>query len=284
MTPSSRRDFLRFLSGSALAVAGVRWSQAETPAAYVKLTPELTEGPYYIDLERIRRDITEDKPGVPLRLKFRVVQAGSTLPVPGAAVDVWHCDAQGVYSGFNAHLPPPGRHGMPPGGPGGPPPMDDADALFGMPEGPPGGPGGFDPGHAHKPDNSLTFLRGVQITGADGATEIDTIYPGWYMGRTTHIHVRVHVGGRVADGRYQGGHISHTGQVFLPESVTGQVYRLPAYVKKEAGRQAQSDDGIFLQGGSVVTSLTALDPRQIEKGFIAEPLLVIDPAATPQRI
>ena len=284
----TRRHLLRLLvSGSALALIGRR--AASAPAAIsttplpvgkeMPLTPELTEGPYYIDLERIRRDITEGKPGVPLRLKIRVVQAGTGAPLAGAAVDLWHCDAQGVYSGFSSHSFPPGGH--PPGGPGGafgpghPPPFLMAkDGKFPPP---PGGPHG--PGHPHKPDNNLTFLRGVQITDADGVAEIDTIYPGWYMGRTTHIHVRVHLGGRMADGRYQGGHITHTGQIFLPEETTSQVYRLPAYVKKETGRMPLEDDGIFREGGGQVTPLTSFNA-----GYLGEPLLVIDPAATPARV
>jgi hypothetical protein len=66
------------------------------------LTPELTEGPYYIDGEKLRRDITEGKPGTPLRLRLTVVDAASCKPIKGAAVDVWHADASGVYSGFGA--------------------------------------------------------------------------------------------------------------------------------------------------------------------------------------
>lgn len=66
------------------------------------LTPELTEGPYYIDGEKVRRDITEGKPGAPLRLRLTVVDAATCKPIKGAAVDVWHADAGGVYSGFGA--------------------------------------------------------------------------------------------------------------------------------------------------------------------------------------
>jgi hypothetical protein len=63
------------------------------------LTPELTEGPYYVAGERVRRDITEGKPGTPLLLNLTVVNASTCKPVKNAAVDIWHCDALGVYSG-----------------------------------------------------------------------------------------------------------------------------------------------------------------------------------------
>lgn len=59
----------------------------------------MTEGPYYVPNERVRRDITEGKPGTPLRLRLSVVDASSCKAIRGAAVDIWHADAGGVYSG-----------------------------------------------------------------------------------------------------------------------------------------------------------------------------------------
>jgi protocatechuate 3,4-dioxygenase beta subunit len=63
------------------------------------LTPELTEGPYYLDLDLMRRDITEGRPGLAYDLAVKVVDAESCEPIEDAIVDVWHCDAEGVYSG-----------------------------------------------------------------------------------------------------------------------------------------------------------------------------------------
>jgi protocatechuate 3,4-dioxygenase beta subunit len=63
------------------------------------LTPETTEGPYYLDLDRVRSDITEGRPGTPLDLAITVVDADVCEPIKDAAVDVWHCDAGGTYSG-----------------------------------------------------------------------------------------------------------------------------------------------------------------------------------------
>src|SRR5690348_4153261 len=66
------------------------------------LTPELTEGPYYLPGEKVRHNITDGHPGTPLALRLTVVDASTCKPVKGAAVDIWHADASGVYSGFGA--------------------------------------------------------------------------------------------------------------------------------------------------------------------------------------
>ncbi len=71
---------------------------AATAARSCKLTPEVTEGPFYVALDRIRKDITEGRPGVPLTLKIRVIDIKKCAPIHGAAVDIWHCDAGGLYS------------------------------------------------------------------------------------------------------------------------------------------------------------------------------------------
>jgi protocatechuate 3,4-dioxygenase beta subunit len=63
------------------------------------LTPEQEEGPFYVDLAQVRRDIVEDRPGVPLALAVTVVDSNTCEPIRDAAVDIWHCDALGVYSG-----------------------------------------------------------------------------------------------------------------------------------------------------------------------------------------
>jgi protocatechuate 3,4-dioxygenase beta subunit len=133
-------------------------------AAACVLTPEVTSGPYYIANHLIRRNITENQPGLPLVLHLKVQHATTCKPIQGANVEIWHANALGVYSGYGS--------GSSPGG---------------------GGGGG---GHA-TPTNKLTFLRGHQISDAGGEVIFDTIYPGWYRGRAPHIHIKVHVGGSV---------------------------------------------------------------------------------------
>lgn len=64
-----------------------------------RLLPEQTAGPFPLDDQFDRRDITEGVAGRPMRLGLRVVDEGCE-PVPGAAVEIWHCDASGDYSAF----------------------------------------------------------------------------------------------------------------------------------------------------------------------------------------
>jgi protocatechuate 3,4-dioxygenase beta subunit len=85
-------------SGAAAATTAAAGGTSTTAPSCV-LMPELTEGPYYLDLDLVRSDITEGRPGLPLDLRVDVVDAGSCEPIEGAAVDVWHCDAGGAYSG-----------------------------------------------------------------------------------------------------------------------------------------------------------------------------------------
>ena len=105
-TKITRRTSLLTLGGLAAAALGWKPDTAGAgPAAVASgavscvLTPELTEGPYYIANERVRRDITEGLPGTPLDLHLTVVDASTCKPVKGAAVDIWHASALGVYSG-----------------------------------------------------------------------------------------------------------------------------------------------------------------------------------------
>jgi protocatechuate 3,4-dioxygenase beta subunit len=89
-------------AGSAETATTTAQTATETTAAAAPdcvLMPELTEGPYYLDLDLIRSDITEGRHGVPLDLRVNVVDADACEPIEGAAVDLWHCDAEGVYSG-----------------------------------------------------------------------------------------------------------------------------------------------------------------------------------------
>jgi protocatechuate 3,4-dioxygenase beta subunit len=200
----TRRGTLLRLGGLAGAVlAGGAWKARETedaagagPAGVASgavscvLAPEQTEGPYYVPGERVRRNITEGRPGSPLTLHLTVVDASTCRPIKGAAVDIWHCDAGGVYSGFGQ-------------------------------------------------GSGRAFLRGVQRTNAKGVATFQTIYPGWYPGRTVHIHVKVHVGGSVV----------HTGQLYFRDAQTDAVYRKQPYRKRPRRTTRNASDAIFRNGG-----------------------------------
>lgn len=89
-------------SGTAAPPAGSPGTAPPSGTADCVLTPEGTEGPFYVDLGLVRRDISEGRPGVPVTLRLTVVDADSCEPLTGAEVDVWHADATGVYSGVSA--------------------------------------------------------------------------------------------------------------------------------------------------------------------------------------
>src|SRR5271154_2808781 len=113
MAQTNRLTRRGFLAGGAAVLTGSR-VLADLSCT---LTPEEEEGPYYIDDEKLRADITEGRPGVPLKVRIAIVDSRSCAPLENAALDIWHCDALGVYSGFTT-----GNHEGWGGPPPGPPP------------------------------------------------------------------------------------------------------------------------------------------------------------------
>ncbi|MBR0691063.1 intradiol ring-cleavage dioxygenase [Bradyrhizobium manausense] len=188
MSTSTRRGFLGFVSASAAGLLPARAKAASVAAdagPACILTPQAEEGPFYSDPELVRSDIAEGRPGVPLTLRLRVIEAGACTAIHDARVDIWHCDAKGLYSAF---------------------------------------PGQSD---AHNVDaTGKTFLRGTQMTDGAGWATFNTIYPGWYDGRTTHIHFKVFLGDRTV----------LTGQTFLPDALNEFIY---ANVPDYGGRARQ---------------------------------------------
>ncbi len=190
---------------SSLAVpASSEVNSATLPACVV--SPEQTEGPYFVDEKLNRSDIRSDpadgsmKDGVPLQLTLQVSQIGSTgcTPLAGAIVDVWHCDALGVYS-------------------------DVTDRSFST--------------------VGKKFLRGYQVSNANGTVQFTTIYPGWYQGRTVHIHFKVRTDA-TSEQRYE-----FTSQLYFDDLITDQVHSQTPYASKGQHTQKNADDGIFQGGG-----------------------------------
>jgi protocatechuate 3,4-dioxygenase beta subunit len=183
-------------------------SRSFSPAVSCLLTPDQTEGPYYIAREKVRSNIVENRHGTPLKLRLTVVDAATCQAIKGAAVDIWHCDAGGIYSGFEA-----ASTGGPPGGSSGPTDKD-------------------------------TFLRGIQFTNSRGLAQFHTVYPGWYRGRTIHIHVKVHLHHDAV------GHVVHTGQLYFSDTLTAKVFRSAPYKSRAAARDTfNSNDSIYASGG-----------------------------------
>jgi protocatechuate 3,4-dioxygenase beta subunit len=241
-----RREMMALSAGTLVSVAlygcgtdGDEATRTSAGAAKTRpdcvLAPEQDEGPFYIDLARVRRDIVEDRPGVPLALALTVVDANTCQPIRDAAVDVWHCDALGVYSGE----PTEGSAGT-------------------------------------------TYLRGIQITDGNGRAEFATVYPGQYPGRTTHIHLKIHLGGRRRGGAYSGGNVSHVGQLFTADRDDAEVFALAPYNRNAAEVTPRDADFIFLEqgGSSSVLTLTRAGDDLARDGFAASATLGVDPAAT----
>jgi protocatechuate 3,4-dioxygenase beta subunit len=246
------------------------------------LTAEQEVGPFYVAGETVRQNIAENKPGIPLRLRLVFVDQATCQPLPNAAIDLWHCDAMGLYSGFTkSSFGPPPDGG--PNGPGGPP--QDFDPSQGPPPGgpPPGGPGRPGGFGENKPTDKLTFLRGVQMTDKDGAVEFRTVFPGFYPGRTNHIHMKVRLGGRAEGKSYAAGHTAHTGQVFFPEDLCLKLMAHPPYNQHAIHRTTQQQDMVFTQqhGSSCIATLLPVKPEDPAAGYRAELLIAVNPAANP---
>ena len=166
--------------------------------------PEMTEGPYFVDEQLERSDIRTEpsdgstKEGAQLDLTFNVSQIanGACTPLAGAQVDVWHCDALGVYSGV-----------------------------------------------AGSATSDQSFLRGYQITDANGVANFTTIVPGWYMGRTVHIHFKIRTPAN-SDSAWE-----FTSQLFFEPEFTDEVFAQAPYASKGQQDTTNASDGIYSNGG-----------------------------------
>ena len=193
-------------------------------------TPMTVEGPFYEDTrDLLRSDITEGKPGIPLALHIGVRDVATGAAVTDAVVEVWQCDAAGLYSG---HL------------------RADPNRI---PE----------TGLAHVPaaDDSR-FLRGAQITDAEGKVTFQSIYPGFYFARNVHLHSKVHVAGEEV----------YVGQIYLPERYNKIVETLPPYSEHRDLERMHNDDDLLYQsmGGAQLTmDVRPVETDRPEFGFVA---------------
>ncbi|MGC4251527.1 MAG: intradiol ring-cleavage dioxygenase [Sphingobium sp.] len=245
-TGESRRTLLKaliaapvampVLAGSARAAEPALKDAGASPLAFAAatmglissnvcaVTPATTEGPYYTDPKLVRRDITEGRPGIALRMQLQVVTA-DCRPLAGARVDIWQCDAQGDYSGY-ANM-----------------------------------------GSNRAGDTSgQTFLRGTQMTDGNGIVTFDTVYPGWYRGRTTHIHYKVFLDEKTV----------LTSQIFFPDALSEYIYlKNAAYARGETRDTVNALDGIAEQAGQGACCTI----REQKDRYVAALVVSVDPSA-----
>ncbi|WP_322410679.1 intradiol ring-cleavage dioxygenase [Microbacterium invictum] len=209
--------------------------------------PEETNGPYPADgtngvnvLEEsgiVRSDIRSSldggttAEGVPLTFTFSVTDiAGGDVPFEGAAVYVWHCDAQGLYSMYSEGV------------------------------------------------EDETFLRGIQVVDANGEATFQTIVPGCYTGRWTHIHFEVYPDVASAT---DVSNVIATSQVAFPEEMLNAVYELDAY-SGSAQNLAQigglANDNVFSDGTELQMGTFSGDTSS---GYVGTLAVGVDTATTP---
>ncbi|MDQ1663113.1 MAG: hypothetical protein QOJ68_3093 [Blastococcus sp.] len=186
------------------------------------LTHATIAGPTWFDAHDVRSDIRDGRPGVPLELAFRVVRLPSCAPLPNAVVDLWQCDALGVYSGF-AHAAP-GNGGRP----GGRDRYGDKESAA---------------------TDADRWLRGTQVSGPDGVVTFATIYPGWYPTRTAHLHLKVHLSEKTV----------LTTQLFFDDTVSDRVYSGSDPYRQHPGRDTRNRTDPFYSSSALMTTKPAAD-------------------------
>jgi protocatechuate 3,4-dioxygenase beta subunit len=209
----TRREVLAVLgiSGASLLVgcrAAPKPAAAAIPGCVVR--PEQMLGPYFVDEGLERADIRADpstgkiSPGAPLELAFVVSRVGESgcAPLPGARVEIWQCDADGVYS-------------------------DVKDPQFDT--------------------TGRKFLRGHQVTDAEGKAQFTTIYPGWYPGRTVHIHFKILGESQPGQG------YEFASQIYFDDAMTDRVHAAAPYTARRPRSTRNADDEIYRDGGRELT-------------------------------
>lgn len=241
MTKLARRKFMQWMAASTgLLLAACHRDKpiraAELPKDCV-VRPEQTEGPFYFDTQLERADIRTEpatgelKEGIPFILNIQVsaLQSGSCEPLSDAIVDIWHCDANGIYSSVK-----PSR-------------LQSADTA------------------------DLKFLRGYQKTNSNGNVSFLTIFPGWYDGRTAHIHFKIRA--TLADkSTYE-----FTSQLYFEDAFSQLLYTNGVYIRDIQQTVRNHNDGIFIDDGG---EQLMLKPTLSENGYIANFDITLDFADT----
>lgn len=143
-----------------------RSGRLATPADFGAAPPcamleDSIEGPFFFCTNPGAADIARGQPGAPLVIALRALDSATCQPIRDAVIDVWHCDAKGLYSGQSLAV-------------------DE----------------GVQSAKHAPPVNDERHCRGALRTDADGIAEFRSIYPGYYVDRAIHIHFKVHIGNR----------------------------------------------------------------------------------------
>jgi protocatechuate 3,4-dioxygenase beta subunit len=170
----------------------------------------VTQGPYYVGGEYIREDISEDQEGVATYLDYQVIDVDTCEPVPSVYLEQWHCNSTGVYSGIVASS------------------NGDSSDLTNI---------------------NKTFLRGILETDSDGVAQFETIFPGHYTSRATHIHILVHQNATLYDNGTLGNEVtsSHVGQAFFDQDLITAVELTAPYTTNTQDLTENVDDSILSQ-------------------------------------
>jgi len=235
----TRRDAIRAaaVAGVSVVFGGTRLEAAQagaTKSVHLIATPEVEEGPFFVEERLERIDITTGTDresvvkGSPLTVRMTVyaLSANGAEPLKGAHVDVWHADAAGTYSDES------------------PGPVQDENTK------------------------GQKWLRGYQVTDSDGKVEFHTIYPGWYHSRTLHIHVKV----RTYDAKANKTHEFQT-QLFFDEAVNDAMLNRPPYNDRGSRTVRNLWDGLYAMkqaDGTMVGSHLHFDVGKSEDGMARE--------------
>lgn len=211
------------LSAAAL-IDACKKTDAGTTSGNCIVTPTETEGPYpypggEITNPLMRPDITGGQQGVPLSLVFSVVDVNNDCAiVENARVDIWHCNKDGYYSGYGNQT----------GG------VLGTQSYIGE-----------------------TWLRGYQLTDATGKLTFNSIYPGWYQGRATHIHLEVFVNNV----------LKKVGQITFAETISDAVHQSALYAAHGINTQRNSSDGIFNNSSTDLANETVALSGSVDSGY-----------------
>lgn len=209
----SRRAWIKGsgAAGMALLMSGASGCEEEPcPECDCQLTPTGAEGPFYVDVDLVRSDITEGRPGKPLTLELDIVRALDCSPIRDAVVEVWQADAAGLYS----------------------------------------------------IEEGQTFMRGTQISDELGRVRFETVYPGWYLPRTPHVHFKVWLGDAYVLGS----------EVYFPDPVSDAVYLESPYA--ERGERPTTNDQDLLYALSRDAQAVTLRVADRDDGGLVGSLII----------